>query len=434
MTSNRTSLSIIILALSVLLVTSCGVDQKPYTSPVLVSTDTLTPALTLVPSPTPTRPTVTNTPTAIATTTPMSEAHGLEIVGHIGQEVASFAAPVSAPSIYLTQGLAWKVVVVGKQAYVLQGADGSVGAFWGRLNVVDISNPKMPLQMGSYTPDWITTDIVVISHTAYLTDGQCEFGAAKCWGGLHILDVSTPSAPNRIGIYKLEDISSENPIGLGRSWFASGVAVTNNLAYIVGGPYGLPEGECGLRIVDVADVTNPELIGKLQCKQDAGWSGQSIVVRGKFAYIAASDAGLHIVDVSIPSAPTEIGYLTGIGTAWAVSVEGHLAYVAADSAGLQEIDISDPTAPRRISTFKIPNRAVNVTVADGYAYVAAADAGLRVIDVSDPLKPAEVGFYNTSGNVYGVTVANGYIYIADAEKGLFIAQSTLQPAILARDE
>jgi hypothetical protein len=434
MMSNKASFSIIILVLLVSLTTGCSADQKFYVASTPSPTNTSAPKSTSSPTSTLAQPTTTSTPTATLTIATKPDAQNVEIVGYIGKENASFSVPVSATNVFFPEGLAWKVAVAGEYAYVLQGADGPAGMFWGRLNVIDVSNPETLIQVGSYKPDWITTDIVVISHTAYLTDGQCEFGAAACWGGLHILDISQPSAPTQIGIYKLEDIHSENPIGLGRSWFASGVAVTNNLAYITGGPYGLPEGECGLRIVDVADAAKPKVIGKLQCKQDAGWSGQSIVVKDKYAYIAASDAGLRIVDVSNPSAPTEIGYLTGIGKVWAVSVEGHLVYMAADDAGLQVIDVSEPTVPRKVSSFKTPKRAVSLTVTNGYAYVAASYAGLRVIDVSDPLKLAEVGFYNRSGSVFGVTVANGYIYIADAEKGLFIAQSTLPPVTLAPDE
>ena len=412
---------LIVLILTMLLMVGCGNEQKPQITPASSPASTLAPELTPLPTRTPTRIVVTSTPTPDA----KSSAQNLEIVGHIGKEVADFAAPVATPDMYMTQGLAWRVAVAGKYAYVLQGADGPAGMFWGRLNVVDTSNPRALVVVGAYKPDWITTDIAVISHTAYLTDGQCEFGAAQCWGGLHILDVSKPSVPTQIGIYQLDDIQSENPIGLGRSWFASGVVVTNNLAYVAGGPYGLPEGECGLRIINVASSAKPKVIGKLYCKQDAGWSGQSIVVKGSFAYVAASEAGLRIVDISNSSAPIERGYLKEIGKAWNVAIEGHLAYVAADDAGLQIIDVSEPTAPRKISSLKTPGHAVSVTVADNYAYVAAADAGLRVIDVSDPSKPSEIGFYNTAGLVYGITLANGYIYVADAEQGLFVMRWTL---------
>ncbi len=233
MTYKKTSLPIIALALLVLLLAGCGIEQKSHIPPTPLPANTPMPKSTSLPIPTPTQPTVTSTPSATPTASAKSNAQNLVVVGHIGKEVASFAAPISTPDLYMTQGLAWRVAVAGKYAYVLQGADGPMGMFWGRLSVVDVSNPKAPSEVGSYKPDWIATDVVVISHTAYLTDGQCEFGAASCWGGLHILDVSKPSAPARIGIYKLDDIQSENPIGLGRTWFASGVVVTNGAAPIL---------------------------------------------------------------------------------------------------------------------------------------------------------------------------------------------------------
>ena len=287
MTTTKTALPLITLALLVLVIVACNkLEQKPTISPTLASVKTFTPKATLLPKHIATRPPLTSTPQVVLTPTPKPSVQNLETVGHMGKETTGFAAPKSTPGWYMTLGLAQKIAVAGNYAFVLQGADGPAGSFWGRLSVVDLSDLKALAPVGFYEPRWIPSDIVVISHTAYLTDGQCELGAAACWGGLHIVDVTTPSAPTQVGIYNLDDIQSENSIGLGRSWFASGVAVTNNLAYITGGPFYLPEGECGLRIVDVANRAEPKVIGKLRCEKGAAWSGSSLVVQNDFAYIA----------------------------------------------------------------------------------------------------------------------------------------------------
>ncbi len=424
MMTKKTMLVWFVLAFSVLVLADCKFEQKNV-SPTLLPTNMPTHTATPLPSYTATRSPLTATPRVTLTPTPKPVAQNVEIVGHIGNEATRFAAPVSTPDLYLTRGLALRVAIADHYAFVLQGADGPMGMFWGRLNVLELSNPIAPSPVGLYQPDWIPSDIVVISHTVYLTDGQCELGAAACWGGLHILDVSTPSAPTQVGAYKLDDIQSDSSIGLGRSWFASGVVVTNNLAYITGGPYYLAEGDCGLRIVDVSKSTEPKVIGKLRCKKDKAWSGHSLVVQNDLAYIAAGQQGLHIVSVANPSSPTEVGHWGESKRLRDVKVEGHLAYLAVDDAGLQIVDVSKPTTPREVSSFKTPGSAWSLALAENYVYLAAADSGLRVIDISDPSKPTEIGFYQTSGSVYGVTVANGYIYMADTEEGLLIAQLTV---------
>jgi hypothetical protein len=323
-------------------------------------------------------------------------------------------------------GLALDVVVDGRYAYVVQGADGPAGALWGRLSVVDVSNPKTPSVVGFYKPNYIATDIVVIDSIAYLTDGRCEFGAAACWGGLHILDVSVPTSPVQIGVYNLDDIQAESPMN--QSWYASSVAVMGSHAYITGGPYydSQPEDECGLRIVDISKLSKPTVVGAIRCADiDVAWKGQSILVRDAYAYIAAGDAGWRIVSVSNWSSPAQIGYFDGLGKAWDVALGDDCAYVAADGAGLQIVDVSEPTAPSQIASVETPGRAVGVTVADSYAYVAAGEGGLRIIDVSDPANPIEVGFYDTPGWVAGAAVANDYVYVADAKTGLFVLRIIL---------
>ena len=98
---------------------------------------------------------------------------------------------------------------------------------------------------------------------------------------------------------------------------------------------------------------------------------QDVVIDGDFAYIAGWDSGLHIIDISDPADPTEVGFV-GIAK-WA--------------------------------------RAV-AKVGD-YAYVAASEGGLRIIDVSVPSTPVEVGFFDTSGYAYDVAVDGSFAFLAE---------------------
>ncbi|MCP4535598.1 MAG: hypothetical protein GY832_00455 [Chloroflexi bacterium] len=380
-------------------------------------TDIPQPTATLLPTSTPIPPTATNIPTVIpANVEPLTR--NIELIGHIGGEIPGFAVPT--PDLYNAHGLATDVIVEGKYAYVVQGADGPMGTEWGRLSVVDISTPSAPSLVGFYTPEVIATNIVVVNKVAYLTDGQCEFGMATCWGNLYILDVSDPTSLAQVGVYGLNNMQSEFPTN--RSWFASGVAVSGDYAYVTGGPYHSNSGEeCGMSVVDISNAISPTIAGVMRCG-DVAWEGQSITLQENYAYIAADDDGLRIIDISNPSGPKEVSHIEGIGKIWDVQVMGSYAYLAADDSGLQIVDITNPSALNLIATFKTAGRALRAYIANGYVYIAASDAGLRVIDISNPNNPTEVAYYDTTGYVYSVSVVNGYIYVADGKEGLLILQ------------
>jgi len=75
-------------------------------------------------------------------------------------------------------------------------------------------------------------------------------------------------------------------------------------------------------------------------------------------------------ELRLPSfAMTVIGnYNTG-GYAQGIAVSGNYAYVADYSAGLKVINISDPSAPTFAGSYDTPGDAINVTIAGDYAYV-----------------------------------------------------------------
>ena len=81
-----------------------------------------------------------------------------------------------------------------------------------------------------------------------------------------------------------------------------------------------------------------------------------------FAYLADGWAGLRVVDVAEPLAPTEVGFLVNPGACRDVVFLDGLAYVADYYAGLRIFDASDPTSPTEIGTYDSPGYAVDVTV------------------------------------------------------------------------
>ena len=96
-----------------------------------------------------------------------------------------------------------------------------------------------------------------------------------------------------------------------------------------------------------------------------------------------------------------------------VAVSGDYAYVAAAQSGLQVVDVSGPTSPVTVGHMDVLD-AYRVSVSGDYAYVVDIhdSEGFVVADVSDPRNPILTGYHGTLGPAYGVAVSGDYVYVA----------------------
>ena len=122
-----------------------------------------------------------------------------------------------------------------------------------------------------------------------------------------------------------------------------------------------------------------------------------VAVSGSYAYVADTDAGLRVIDISNPASPTEVASCDTPGSAWGVAVSGSYAYVADTDSGLRIIDISNPASPTEVGSCDTAGYVWDVAVSGSYAYVADDTYGLRVIDISNPALPTEAGSCDTPG-------------------------------------
>ena len=176
------------------------------------------------------------------------------------------------------------------------------------------------------------------------------------------------------------------------------------------------------RVVDVSDPSSPTSVGFLTfSSNEAAWFGRSIVLQDPYAYVAADDGtGLWIADVSSATTPSVVGHLPMSGQLNGIAVDGSRADVAVGKGGLSVGTVSKPSAPSWIGSFAARGEALGVSLMGRLAYVAAGEGGLQVVEVANGGHMAVVGAYPTGGLVTDVTLANGYVYVAYAVLGLFI--------------
>jgi hypothetical protein len=300
-------------------------------------------------------------------------------------------------------GNADKVVAVSdRYAYVIYGGGSSKA---GSLRIVDVSEPTMPFEVGSYRAGVLVHDGAIVGRYAYLI-----VGLGRPY--LVIVDISDPSQPVAVG-----------PVDT-KAWLGERLAATGSTLYLTSP--GPPDVLGYVQILDASDPAYPVAVGRYE---GVPLPVGEIAIRDEQAFLAAGDK-LVAVDVSTPSAPAVWGIYDprGLpGMVMGAAVAGDYVYIAAGRYGLLTVDASDPANPRLTGGLDTAGHAWDVALWAGYAYVADEFSGLRVIDVHDPARPVEVGHDDVPGRskffadvaIRGRTLADRssgriYAYVADA--------------------
>jgi hypothetical protein len=255
----------------------------------------------------------------------------------------AIVAPIKVDLETPADAVPW-VSVTENYAYIIDLSSG--------LHVVDISDLSKPVILGSYKPDTPSIDAAIQFPYVFLTTGG---------GGLHILDVSEPTALKRVGIYNLPVDNLKGSI--------YDVAVSGKYAYITLTDYAYDD------FVEVLDISNPATPIKVGAvRVDLA---RNIVVKGSYAFVT-NGRGLQILDVSKPQSPTVISSSDTPNVAEKLEVEGDHVYIS-DLFGVEVVDISDIHSPRRVSYRNLP-QVQDVAVVGDYIYVADRLAGLIIFE------------------------------------------------------
>lgn len=136
---------------------------------------------------------------------------------------------------------------------------------------------------------------------------------------------------------------------------------------------------------------------------------------GSLACVSMGLEGFRMIDISSPAAPAERGEYKTSGTPRDMEVLSDRAYIANGDAGLYIIDVSVPTNWVRVGRFDTDGDAWGVDVSDAGNTVCMADGsnGVLVLDTTDPSNITVRSHYDTSGFAGGAAYVNNRVYVAD---------------------
>jgi len=287
-------------------------------------------------------------------------------------------------------------VVSGNIMAVVSGAGGSPQ----EVDFVDISDPGNPKSLGYFMPVFydasgVANGIAIKGHTAYIAYGSGTIlqGQGKTVG-LWVVDITNPLSPKQITSYP----TASN---------AMNVAVVGNYAFVG------TEND-GLRIIDISDSTQPKEVGAYFSspnKDNNYHYPQKFISVNDTGYVAYATNGLRLIDYSNPASVITIDSFPTAASGNSLTIKGNYAYISDDGDGMQIINIKDPSNPVRAGFFSpsatLPNRSFDVAIHNNYAYLASSNAGkgspggLKMIDISDRTHPTQIGSYR-AGNTFSV--------------------------------
>ncbi|HTW92320.1 MAG TPA: T9SS type A sorting domain-containing protein [bacterium] len=266
-----------------------------------------------------------------------------------------------------------------------------LGQRWG-LYVIDVSNPANPHRVGSWGS--AVEQVQARGHLCYVT--TFDQNGEPPWITFHILDVTVPANPYQVG--------SLDSVG------GYGVYLVDTLAYC-SGDADLPE----FSIVSLADSTRPYA---LSMRDVPGWGwGAWASGLAQAAFIGCHRAGLQVFDTRNTVLPVRDTGLLGADQAVDVDVDGGRAYVADYNAGLQILDVSVPSRPMLLAQYDSSRTVRSATARDSFAYVSWPMPRMVTLDVTDPHHPLRVagcdGMFNPPEDM---VLRDSFVYCAEMNR------------------
>lgn len=280
-----------------------------------------------------------------------------------------------------------------------------------------LDGPAAPIELGFIPgPTSNWREITVVGHHAYVvTEGSGDLQ------GMQVIDLSfLPDSLHLTAVYD--------------STFTRGHIIQKDLyaehptVFVCG-----TSSTGGIHILDVSEPAHPVQIGLY----DPDYYIHDIHLRGDTLYAAAFYEGqVDILDISDPAQPSWIAALEDPGNnthSMSTTPDGRYLFLADEQDGLPAriFDLSDLADIEEVAQYSANEESLvhNPYIRGDFAFISHNTEGLRVVDLRDPRVPVEVGYADTydgpSGGFFGLWSAcpylpSGRIVGGDRTRGLLV--------------
>jgi len=304
------------------------------------------------------------------------------------------------------------VAVLDNQAFVSMEEGG--------LQAVDITDPAHPqLTLRSWSDQRMKSVEAALSYDA---DGSPRKLAFVSIGeeGLATFDVSSPDSlvvkPQEWNGYYTESVR-----------FVPAPFITEQFLLFVA------DGRRGIAVC-FQDLDRPggvRFIDGVNHRSYTEGHAKAIAYADGYAYVADDQMGVSTVDASGLASGGSLRLIANLdlpGIAVDIATDGVYLFVAASEAGLHILRIGADHLPELVQTLPLAGECVSIAVREGVAFLAAEDGGLHVLDVRNPESPGVLGRVATSYAVAVDVSDQGVVCVADRDDGLIVFRDPELPA------
>lgn len=345
----------------------------------------------------------------------------------LGLCLTVFAGPLAAQSLELIGIAEFETVgfrgdedyrVGGSDVWNYTAPDGAEYALMGvldGLNIISIPDMEVVAHVAGPEDDdpYYHRDMVVNGHYAYMVAENLGVNE-----GLQIIDLSgLPESVELVAVHTDGVVSSHN----------LDVDATTGFLYV------LNSSNNGVHIVDVSDPTAPHNVGFIEVADlhDIHAANDRLFIS------EGTESAFSVWDVSDKANPEQIarvvipdgGYSHNI---WPTD-DGQYVLTTEETADrtVKVWDIADPDNIELVGEYLGENRiAHNVHIQGRYAFLSHYAGGIIVLDLEDPTSPVEVARYDTTPGyddatfhgTWGTTLPSpgGYVYGSDLDGTLTV--------------
>jgi len=168
-------------------------------------------------------------------------------------------------------------------------------------------------------------------------------------------------------------------------------------------------GDDGLHIIDVSTPAAPTDVG------DAELGGLQMYAATTATHALTADwtGSVHLIDLDPVTAPTEVATIDTASPSTGLEFLDDDTLVAAGVGRLSVWDVSNPAAPSVTATIDVSTTSFvdDVEIIGDLAFLALGFEQITVIDLSDPANPDEIGSLPVNG-LRRIDISGNYIYVA----------------------
>jgi hypothetical protein len=372
--------------------------------------------------------------------------------GHLHLIDVSDPADVFLIRMKYLPGAAYSVVLAGHFAYV-GGRVYPPGQPW--LWVVDIADPQDPVLAAQYEMAAIPRGLAVKDEILYVIDddkslltykitepdnpelvGRIELGGT----GKKIVFADDIGVAGAGGVRTVATASPTSPPIVGQT---VGPASALQVAYAVDSAL-LACGVEGLAVVDITEVENPAIKGRLQLSSvDVVASSRELVLVGDNKALSGEGA-IVAIDASDLGQPRVVGTASTASTVSGIEIAGNVAYVMCAAGELQVFDVTDTAKMHLLGSLELGLDCTNICITSRLALVTTSTGRLIIVDIEDPSNPVARGSVVLDGydaqdvavsGVYAYVVGDSFPYkvlhvvdISDVDAPVVVANSSLSAA------